>query len=154
MNPLKLSICFLFLAIIFQTSCNLLPQKSYSSPTEKTTPNSSIESIATSSNSQSSSSTQTAVTPAQAQDLSKDILFYFHKVYPHGSKKPVESINLEETYIKNGYLKVTGNVSGYYVFNLFKGKEADFLVEQSSQCTPDCSQKFKVFVFRDQKLHA
>jgi hypothetical protein len=48
--------------------------------------------------------------------------------------------------------KRTGNMEGYYVFVLFKGDNADWIIEQGTGCGPECEQKFRVYKFENGKL--
>lgn len=82
----------------------------------------------------------------------KNVLDYFFEVYPKGSGRPVSEMSFEDKDIKNGYLKITGAMEGYFLFVLFRGTDADWILEQGSECGPECSQDFKVYKFVGGKL--
>lgn len=82
----------------------------------------------------------------------ENVLSYFYKLYPKGSGKPISGLQFEDKAIENGYLKVTGYMEGYFIYDLFKGKSEDYLIEQSTGCGPECDQKFTVHVFKKGKL--
>ncbi len=88
----------------------------------------------------------------KSKSSQKDVLYYFYEVYPKRSGKPVDGLNFEEEDLKNGYLKVTGNMEGYFVFALFKGDQSDWVIEQSTSCGPECEQSFHVYKFENGKL--
>lgn len=80
-----------------------------------------------------------------AERTGADVLSYFHQVYPKDSDL-VAGLKFETQDLKNGYLKATGNMEGYYVFALFKGAGADVMIEQGVGCGPECRQSFKAHV--------
>jgi hypothetical protein len=83
-----------------------------------------------------------------------DISDYFYNVYPKGSNKPVRELYFEINDKKNGYLKATGAMEGYFIYSLFTGEEKSYLVEQATECGPACTQKFKVFQFSKNKMES
>ena len=72
---------------------------------------------------------------------------YFYILYPKGQKKPFEDIVFQKKDIQNGYLHITGKYLGHYIFKLFRGDKADFLLEQGVSCAPECEQENTVFNF-------
>ncbi len=90
--------------------------------------------------------------PEETKSNQKDVLSYFYEIYPKGSGKPVGGLSFQEKDIKNGYLRVGGAMEGYYVFVLFRADRADWIVEQSTGCGPECEQKFQVYKFENGKL--
>lgn len=99
----------------------------------------------------------TRATPAPtptpvANENARDVLSYFYKLYPKDSGKPVEGAFIQEQDLKSGYLKVSGFMEGYLVFTLFKSSAEDMVVQQMSNCGPQCDQNFKVFIFKNGKI--
>lgn len=90
----------------------------------------------------------------EATPRKPNVLSYFYEVYPKGSSKPVDGLNFEVEDVNNGYLKLTGNMEGYFVFVLFKGDKSDWIIEQSTGCGPECDQSFQVYSFANGKLSA
>ena len=84
---------------------------------------------------------------AKAAPHSDNVLTYFYKLYPEGSGKLFDQLAFEDEDIKNGYLRATGAIEGYYVFALFKSPSADWLIEQRTGCGPECDQTFEVYRF-------
>lgn len=93
-----------------------------------------------------------ASSSAAANEPKENVLTYFYKLYPLGSGKPVDQMSFQEKDIKNGYLQVTGAMEGYYIFALFRGPKAHWLIQQGSECGPACNQNFKAYKFVNGKL--
>jgi hypothetical protein len=93
-------------------------------------------------------STLKAPPPDPVVDTSKfNVLKYFNILYPKEQKKPFEDIVFQKKDVKNGYLHITGKYLGHYVFKMFRGQKADFLLEQAVSCAPECEQENTVFNF-------
>lgn len=93
--------------------------------------------------------------PAQsrrAKIAKADILLYFYKLYPKDSNMPIADLQIDESFAKEGYIKVTGNAKNYYVYNLFNSYATDYMVEQNTECKLTCTQSFKVHLFQDNEL--
>ncbi len=85
-------------------------------------------------------------------EVKRDVLFYFYSLYPRNSGKPVKGLQIDDEFKNEGYLKVTGNMEGYLIFDLFRGKNQDYVIEQVTGCGPECDQKFKMHIFKAGKL--
>lgn len=135
--------------LIFAVSC-ATQSPSENSPVLATQ----TENIPTNSHNSASTTKHTQdVESSQKNDEQKrNVLTYFYSLYPKNSGKPVAMLSIEEKDIKNGYLKVTGAMEGYYIFALFKSPDADWIIQQNSGCGPECNQTFKVYKFVNGKL--
>jgi len=138
----------ILVSIVLFASCSVKPLKEESENKIPQDIENNLNSSGTSSNPASLSATKSK----EAKSDQKDVLSYFYEIYPKGSGKPVDGLNFEEKDISNGYLRATGNMEGYFVFVLFKGDKADWIIEQGTGCGPDCEQTFRVYKFENGKL--
>lgn len=96
------------------------------------------------------------ISAAAAAPEKKSVMDYFEAIaaadesYPFLDQKERLSFPVKD--LKNGYLTVSGPFDGGMAFVLFRGKEQDLVVMETSECGPGCRYGYTALIFANGKF--